>query len=70
MHGEARKCEAFLTFVLLLLFCRKRMGGSRSFENAMPRDIDVAKGAAPGRTAAENGVGEKEKQELKTKKRR
>lgn len=46
------------------------MGGSRSFENAMPRDIDVAKGAAPGRTAAENGVGEKEKQELKTKKRR
>lgn len=50
----------FLCFVLLLLSCRKRMGGSRSFENAMPRDIDLAKGAAPGRTAAKNGVDEKE----------
>lgn len=69
---EARICEAFLTFcfVLLLLFCRKRMGGSRSFENAMPRGIDVAQGAAPGRTAAEKELNEKEKLELKTKKRR
>lgn len=67
LHGEARICEAFFDFCFLFLlnFSRKRMGGSRSFEKAIPQRIDVAKGAAPGRTAAEKESNEKEKQELK-----